>query len=248
MKKLILILLLSAKSFYRTCAPFQNLDFEAANTNLLINGGHSGFTTDLLPGWQMSTGPILNFNQVPSGLPAVSLYRTGRFSPFLFEFPTMGLYSLGLWPGPNVMNIFVAPAVVQTGDMPGDAQSIHFLNYGSPFELRVNNNIVPLSYEHIVFAPSPLIPVANVSADISAYAGMNVELRFTTLDGAGDVHGIDSISFSTVPVPEPGALSLLGAGLLLLLGQGWLRRHSRTTGMPPLSKVSCFDSATKSAQ
>jgi hypothetical protein len=131
----------------------------------------------------------------------------------------MGLYSLGLYPGFDLMTQVLIPQVLlQVGDVPSDAMTIHFFNDGNPFELRVNDNVVPLSYEYFTFPPNPSFPVANVSGDISGYAGTNVELKFTTIKIPFiPVNGIDSITFSTQPVPEPGAFGLLVVGMVALV-------------------------------
>ena len=47
-------------------------------------------------------------------------------------------------------------------------------------------------------------------ADISAFAGLTGELRFS---GSGI---LDAISFSTLPVPEPGVAALLGLAALVV--------------------------------
>lgn len=49
---------------------------------------------------------------------------------------------------------------------------------------------------------------------------MTVELKFTTIKiPFRSFNGIDSIAFSTEAVPEPGVVSLLSEGLLLLVGR-----------------------------
>jgi hypothetical protein len=65
------------------------------------------------------------------------------------SFPVDGQYSLGLFPYSfsNAPPGFGGPfSLSQVGDVPADARSIHFLNFGGQFEMRVNDILVPLAY------------------------------------------------------------------------------------------------------
>jgi hypothetical protein len=98
--------------------------------------------------------------------------------------------------------------LTQTGDVPPDTRFIQFVNFGSPFELRVNGGLVPLVYNS--FNPGTSI----VFGDISAYAGQNVKLEFTTFQSQSFINGIDSISFS---IPEASSWILLSFGNIVLV-------------------------------
>jgi hypothetical protein len=109
----------------------------------------------------------------------------------------------------------------QTGDVPDDAKSIHFIDFGGPFELRINGSLVPLIYDYppTWTRGNPTIPV-NVYGDVSMFAGQSVELDFTTVrDPASLLNGIDDISFSRQIVPEPTTWVLWGLGGLGLLAR-----------------------------
>ena len=212
-------------------APFQNLDFDSANTGSLIpvpgvvsynppyqNVGY-GTPADLIPGWQvlLGTSPYpdlywLNLNSVGGAL--VSIYDGNNF---LYDprvhVPVQGTFSFALWPGSGIPPL----SLVQTGDLPADARSIHFTSFGAGVQLFVNDSLVPLTY---IYGPPTIsgnTRLASVEGDISAFAGQTVELKFTSLPilGTGaNLNGLDSIYFS--PVPEPGTFALLVTGILAL--------------------------------
>jgi hypothetical protein len=60
-------------------------------------------------------------------------------------------------------------------------------------------------------------------ADISSYAGQTGQLLFTTIADIPFASGglLDNIQFSSIPIPEPGVVGLLGLGGLSFL---WHRR------------------------
>jgi len=61
-------------------------------------------------------------------------------------------------------------------------------------------------------------------ADISSFAGQNLELEFSAPRYAFDNNwNIDSIRFSNQPIPEPGVFGLFALGPLLLTNR-FLRR------------------------
>lgn len=215
-------------------ASFQNLGFEQANTNNVVplgpNLGYSGTTTDLLPGWQMSygTAPVSDV-----GLNAFALspgYRTlastGGGNQFFNAsvFPIQGNYALIL--SPRDFGPYEPQSILQSGTIPADVGQLSFLTFGHPLELRINDMLVPLSYTY----QSPPgtandLRFGTAVADIAAFAGMDVALRFSTMVPGAYINGIDNIQF--IPVPEPGVLAL---GTLAACGFLWRRRsrHPRT--------------------
>ncbi len=235
MKKSLCLLCLTCGILPTAAQPFQNLGFDDANTNNVTPAGGSGYhgpTSELLPGWQENFGSIMGLNLFPVG---GTMYDTlvtsnGTFTPYNnlsdLGYPVSGLYhlQLGIW---NPTGPFLPYILSQVGDVPADARSIHFFTYGSPFELSVNGSLVPLIYNYLPNnTPAPVFTVATVAADISAFAGQTVELKFTTLNDPGIVYktyGLDGIFFSTQVVPEPGVFSLLALGSLLLGWRFWKR-------------------------
>jgi hypothetical protein len=93
-------------------------------------------------------------------------------------------------------------------------------------DLFVDGVFVPLIYE---YEPSPPgtgadSVRANAAGDISQFTGDTVELRFraTWTEGGAVFHGIDSIYFSPMPVPEPSVWAVLS---LTAIALGWRWRR-----------------------
>jgi len=214
-------------------ATFQNLDFDSAATNITLSlppdqGVGYGPASDLLPGWQLfqGTDPVsqVGCDLYPISLGVASIYDANSQG---FPAPVSGRYSLGLYPGYNALFEYAPFSLVQTGDIGANVQSIRFINYGSPFELRVNGTLIPLSYEYQPGGTNLDTRLANVTGDVSAFAGQNVQLKFTTLDVAGSVvNGLDGIGLSTQAAPEPGETVLFLLGLCLMGYEFGSRRRS----------------------
>jgi len=198
--------------------PFQNLGFDEATTNNVsfnpqIPGTGIGPIAELLPGGDLFSGTLqfggLGYNQITAGLNYASVYDTN--SQYV-HYPVEGRYSLGIVPGFDFNSgALIRYTLSQTGEVPLDATSIRFVNYGSRFEVRVNGSSVPLVY----YSMGQSSPV--VFGDISAYSGQEVELQFTTVfAGRYLINVIDSVSFT---IPEPTTWLLFGLGGLGLLAR-----------------------------
>ena len=228
MKLKLALLALSACVCAGVAAPFQNLNFYEGNTSHVDAEGF-GPTAELLPAWQVAypsgVWSSIFYNSSPLGDGWVALLPKENFggSP---GYPVFGLYSLAVDPAvsPGSLNPIM---LSQRGDVPGDASSITFLNYGAPFELRLNNTLIPLTYQG--GSPFDTRQVRLASGDVSAFAGLNVEMTFSAFYEPTVprvfIHGLDSISFV---VPEPSTWLMLGFGAATL----WAVRHScrRNTG------------------
>jgi len=217
MKKVLGSLFVLCLAVQSHTAPFQNLGFDAAITNNLSSADppfHDGLgsSIDLLAGWQvfLGTNPVsvVGMNWQYPGFGYASLYNR--------DVPAFDRFSVGLMPGQDTGSDFIDTpfSLVQTGDIPAGAASIHFLSYNHLLELKLNNAALPVSYHY--FAPGPAAPVFEGVADVSAFAGRTVELEFTT-PNSFLFYGLDSISFSSQIIPEPGPQLLFGLGGLMLL-------------------------------
>lgn len=230
MKKTVALICLVVAGPSVRAAQFQNLDFDAGQTNLILpippdegDGYHP--VADLLPGWRLLQGSndisLIGLNLNPIGLGVASVYDTNSRG---FDAPVLGRYSLGLYPGFNLLFQYQPFSLVQVGDIGAEVRSIRFINYGSPFQLSVNGTLIPLTYDYQPGGTHPDTRLAVVIGDVSAFAGQTVELRFTTLDLAiGVINGLENVEFSAQAVPEPGVVALLLTGGLLLRFQ--LRRR-----------------------
>jgi len=127
-------------------------------------------------------------------------------------------------PSQNVQGAFVPFSLSQTGDLGADVRSIRFLSYGTPVTLTANGSLIDLTYTPFAIQPgwNPSIPVFEAVGDLSPFAGLNVELTFTTLrtlslPGGPVVNGLDEITLSTIPVPEPSLIALFALGGIALI-------------------------------
>ena len=218
--KLTLLFVLGIASNFASAAQFQNLDFDAAQTNITVSlppdqGVGYGPAADLLPGWQLFQGTdqvlSIGYNLNPISLGVASLYDANSQG---FPAPVSGSYSLGLYPGYNLLFQYQPFSLVQSGEIAANVQSIRFVNFGSPFELQVNGVTIPLTYEYQVDTGNPDTRLAVVTGDVIQFAGQPVTLKFTTLDMPGSVvNGLDDIQFSLQPAPEPTVTTFFLFGL-----------------------------------
>jgi len=69
--------------------------------------------------------------------------------------------------------------------------------------------------------------LANVTGDVSAFAGQTVQLKFTTVQMPGSVvNGLDDIGLSAQTAPEPAETALFLLGLCLMGYEFGRRRRS----------------------
>ncbi len=220
---------LLAVTLHGVAAPFQNLGFDEANTNNVAavpGDGSFGQLGELLPGWALRVSgdilvnpdDIIGFNNFAPGFGNITLLD--RDHSFIGDFApvTEGEYHLALSQRLNdVTGEFLSNSLSQSGEVPVDARSIQFYSPRNLFELRANDAVLPLleiSGSQKVFA-----------ADISAFAGQPIELKFTTLSGPFVYNVIDAISFSSMQIPEPSVCALIGLGALtLFFGQRLVRK------------------------
>jgi hypothetical protein len=220
----LLLFVLAFGSSAKAAGPFVNLGFDEARTNNMrwfTATEGEGAASELLPGWQLlGVFPLGQVIETNIHLNAnVSFFESSlidRQFGGIDRYPVEGIYSFVTYPTIGLRTDILS----QSGEIPADALSIRFKVFGDPWRLEINGVDTPV-YGYVPGLPSD--QSVEVSADVSAYAGQEVELSWITQDGPGFHHGLDSIRFSPEAVPEPGALPLLLAGGAL----GWAVRRRR---------------------
>ena len=216
-----IVILLSLAACPMMCAhaqgSFQNLGFESPITPLVpVDSDGHVLITAALPGWngylEANQQSVVLYDNFTLGSASISLFGSGL--------PVIeGNYTVLLQPGSYpAVGIYVGAAIAQTGMIPSDAKSLMFFGSLTPTfgQLQVTLDGQNLSFFALSAGPNYTV----YGSDITGFAGVVRELRFTAPDigiGPNNVY-LDSISFSTVPIPEPGVFGLFAFDSLLL---GW---------------------------
>jgi hypothetical protein len=244
-------------------AEFQNLDFEKGDTSG-VRPGSSGPPSKLVPGWSMSSGGY-TINQVifdvlpvdwAFGWGEVHLLTNTNFDGF----PVFGKQGLVLIPAlivtpPTQTLSNVDVALTQQGTIPAGTRSLHFIASSTAFSDPPSFFAVWISGQQLplLWQPSPeqspppgssgAYAVWNVAADVSQFAGKEVELTIETrlqtfllpnslFPTALLYYGIDEITFSPVAftAPDPPHFYEIkksgGTVIVSWTGAGWLQVYS----------------------
>jgi hypothetical protein len=227
MKTLLCCLVVPLAVWSAFSEPFQNLGFDDANTNRLVispSGALAGTLQDALPGWQLAYGTVPVdeiYLNARTGLVSVALLDENAFGASA-RFPAEGRFALGFY------HVGVGPTgplpplrLTQTGDIPADARTLHFVVISFPnLTLNINGNRLDLTY--VERPPGKFVSVFDVYADVTPYAGKPAQIEF--LNPGDDLFGLtslDSISF----IPEPGTRPLFVVGLAVLVWAIGKRGH-----------------------
>jgi hypothetical protein len=205
MKKLCFVGCILAAAQVLDAAPFQNLGFDDANTNNLVNGIW-GAPEDLLTGWTISPSQkAIGVNAITIGSGYVSLWSGNGIGSIP---PAEGRFLLDFDGPPGFAEQWT---LSQTADIPIEARAIHFISSDAHVSLTLNGADVPLVY--VPRRINLISELNDVYGDISAFAGQTVDMAFTTSITVGRLDaGLDSIAF-VVPEPAPWALLVL-AGIV----------------------------------
>ena len=197
---------------------FVNIDFGSANIPNSTPSGSFVSMSNAIPGWTGYLGSVQQttvlYNSLATGSAVLAILATN--SPVGGVIPG-NIYNVVLQAGSTSLSA----AIAQTAVIPSYANSIFFtasLPYAAGWQVTIAGQNIPVTEVSTVGNG-----FAIFGGDISAFAGQQDELRFTALFGAGPTVNLylDSISFSTSIVPEPGVFALVALGGLLL---GY-RRH-----------------------
>ncbi len=227
MQKIILVLafVIIKAGLSQAQGTFQNLDFESAQ--VVFNNPPNDATiatTNALPGWT-AFAPYLE----PGGITRTQQLSSIHYGPFgtsPTNFPPVALMPAygGLSTRVSIdgsYDVLLSSGFIsQTGLVPADAQTllfkVHSWNYPGASVLA--------SLDGQGLSAAPLLTVPNTSqsigytlygADISSFAGHSADLNFSGT-GGGEAALLDDIEFSSEPIPEPSAISLIcfGSGIL----------------------------------
>lgn len=202
---------------------FQNLDFESG-TLVPIPGDRYNrvYFDQAFPGWRGYVGTNQEaaafHNAIFICCSGVTLSGGGSQPQLAIE----GTYSVLLHAAWDINTQQPADtSIAQTGFIPPEARSLLFRAPTALGLVSLGGSLVPVI---------PLSTSSNYTvygADISAWAGQQTELRFTAVAPATLDHfwGLDSIQFSTTPVPEPSIFALFAVAATF----GWFywRRKRR---------------------
>jgi hypothetical protein len=207
---------------------FQDLNFNSANVSSPDYLQRVPFA-NAFPGWSSSSSMAYynasDMDQMTIGVydKSAGIYSWGPhpvLGPIGYTAYLEGDLSYGVFSG--------SVGIWQTGVIPANAKSIQFYStiaYGSALPgysptLSLILNGMPVSYSQIGTSGA----FTQWAADVSAYAGTATSLEFEVsatypYSDPLDPHwifgvGIDNISFSTTPIPEPCTVTLFVFGLL----------------------------------
>jgi hypothetical protein len=222
---------LLAASYSCFGADFVNLDFESGTVVRTENCCAIEYQAGpSVPGW--------TFGSQSTIFDASEFFNRGRIPEVYLATPysvsvnsasvLSGNYSLYL---PNYNSDGIRPdssiTLSQVGTVPTDAVSLTF------FGLIGLSTEPPVGTFTVSFAGNALsiVELSNegaykvYGADISPYSGQTGELKFELTTGYwGSYATLDQIAFSTVAVPEPSALSIIGCTMAALGGFAARRR------------------------
>jgi len=188
----------------------KNLDFEQATIVPLDLSQQFYSASNALPYWTVYFGnsPVnyVLYDNVTIGSPAVSIHDSlSALQPLQGNYSVVLQHSSG---GPPT-----SAAIGQTGQLPQDVASIVF--YVASYQtLQVTFAGNSISLVQLGTTASYSI----YGGDIATYAGQTGELLFTDIASTSQPMMLDSIQFSTQPIPEPSVFGLLAlSGLLFCL-------------------------------
>ena len=210
---------------------FTNLDFEAANVPILAPGEPGGLVPVglAMPGWNAYFGgqqaPVVLYNQLTLGSSAVALIGPN------FQFLGSPLqtsenrFSVALNAGDGGPTLNPA-SISQVGLVPSGSLSIQARITTSSPDFIVSLNGTPITMQPLLITPGYTL----YGGDISAFSGQTATLAFTAPPTPANpfyAFGLDSIAFSSMPVPEPSVIALAATGGLFLGIRRWHNSRKR---------------------
>ena len=199
---------------------FQNLDFEAVNISPPNQNAFFPFS-EVFPGWigyigtNQATQAFYNGVSLGAALSSVFNRSTG-YSNWVISGNFTAAIAAGQDQIINNSSEIVSAAIAQTGPVPPSALSVRFrvgtASRVSDLRVTFNGQIIPIF---------PLASGSNFDVyggDISAFAGLPGELRFTSHPISSPLSKtyLDNIFFSDQSIPEPSGIGVFALGTLLV--------------------------------
>lgn len=236
MKNIIVsIAALLTASYSSFGADFVNLDFESGTLVETENCCAIEYVgSAAVPGWTLGSGESLQTTIFDASMFFDLGRRPGVYlaTPYSVSVNSAnvlsGDYSVYL---PNYNSDGIRPETTitlsQVGTVPTEAMSLTF------FGLIGISDVPPVGTFTVSFAGNALslVELSNegaykvYGADISTYSGQTGELKFELTTGYwGSYATLDQIAFSTVAVPEPSTMGIIGCAVVALGGIAARRR------------------------
>jgi len=212
-------------AFTKAQGSFQNLGFESADLPVIPQGQFGSLVpiSAGMPGWTgflgaQQTTQVLQ-NNLTLGDPSIDIlgpdFSTGPGG--IIE----GNYTAVLQAGGS--GVHVAATIEQSGTVPANTKSLQV-----KFGTGATGFAVSLDGQLITMIPLSTGPNYTLyGGDASAFAGLPEELSFSALPTASNPFNgfsLDSIVFSTSPVPEPGTCGLMLCAVVVFGMNRWRER------------------------
>ena len=205
---------------------FINLNLNSANIPTGTTAGSFIPISEAIPGWtaDLNGSPVTSvlYDSLSTGAAAIAIVDANSLAGGLIpgnEYTVV--LQAGIGSSENV-----PASIAQTALIPSAAESILFeasIPYEAGWQVTIAGQNIPVTEISAINSYYGVF-----AGNISAYAGQTDQLEFTALAGSGPMVNLylDSISFSTSPVPEPSTIALSALGGLSLALR-WRKKSSK---------------------
>jgi hypothetical protein len=215
-----IVLLLQTLAACQAQGTFRNLNFELARVSAATSPATRVSASEALPFWRAFINGNAQADILYNGRETISGSEIILFAADS-GLPIEGNYSIDIFSGGTGNS-----AISQSGTVPSTARSILFKTGlpgpgGAP-TLTLNAEVV----SNVLLERTQ--NYALYGADITRYAGTEVNLMFASIRPPGGASGflLDSIEFSAIAVPEPNVPELLFLGLAVIFSLKEINRMS----------------------